>query len=99
MEHLREILVPFIGVSDKLDWLNYNKDNKIFQVLFNGDPKNQLIILKTLLRNEYNVIEFSVPKAGLLENVFIELINSEASSFSTNTFSKNQTENEMIMER
>ncbi|MBN1214983.1 MAG: ABC transporter ATP-binding protein [Candidatus Lokiarchaeota archaeon] len=98
LEHIREILIPFIGVSDDLNWLNYNKDNKIFQVLFNGDPKNQLIILKTLLRHEYEIIEFSVPKAGLLENLFIDLTSSEKTQYLDKKFDENQKLKEISME-
>ncbi len=98
LEHIREILIPFIGVSDDLNWLNYNKDNKIFQVLFNGNPKNQLIILKTLLRHEYEIIEFSVPKAGLLENLFIDLTSSEKTQYLGKKFDENQKLKEISME-
>ena len=40
---------------------------------FNGNPKNQTQILKKLLDNGYEIMEYSVPKAGLLESLFIEL--------------------------
>ena len=42
-------------------------------MFFNGNPKNQTQILKKLLDNGYEIMEYSVPKAGLLESLFIEL--------------------------
>ncbi|MFX0044141.1 MAG: ABC transporter ATP-binding protein, partial [Candidatus Hodarchaeota archaeon] len=75
LNHLKEIISPHTGVSNSSNSLDYKKDTRIFQVLFDGDPKNQLTILKALMGHQYKVIEFSVPKAGLLENLFIDLIN------------------------
>ena len=98
LNHIKEIVAPFTGVSEESNWVTYNQDTKIFQIFFNGDSKNQLIILKTLLRYNYNVIEFSVPKAGLLENLFIELVNSEANKFTNNGIEKNQKKKEVSLE-
>ncbi|MFX1317417.1 MAG: ABC transporter ATP-binding protein [Promethearchaeota archaeon] len=98
LNHLKEIITPHIGISNNKNWLNYKKDAKIFQVLFDGDPKNQLKILKVLLKHNYNVIEFSVPKAGLLENLFIDLINPGTSNLPINIIDRNQKQKEIIME-
>ncbi len=70
---LKTIIVPLTGISEEESWINYNNDSKVFQVFFNGNPKNQTEILRTLLENGYEILEYSVPKAGLLESLFIEL--------------------------
>ena len=98
LKHLKEIITPHIGISNKINWINYKKDTKIFEVLFDGDPKNQLKILKTLLNYKYNVIEFSVPKVGLLENLFIDLINSGVKDLPINILDENQKQKEILIE-
>ena len=98
VNHLKEIVYPFTGVPDDLNSITYNKDSKVFQIFFNGDSKNQLIILKTLIAHDYKIIEFSVPKAGLLENLFIELISQKTSRISYESISKNQKQKEISME-
>lgn len=70
---LKKIIVPLTGISEQDSWIKYDNDSKIFQVFFNGNPKNQTEILKKLLDNGYEILEYSVPKAGLLESLFIEL--------------------------
>ncbi|MFX1366970.1 MAG: ABC transporter ATP-binding protein [Promethearchaeota archaeon] len=70
---LKSIIVPLTGIAEEESWIKYNNDSKVFQVFFNGNPKNQTDILRTLLENNYEILEYSVPKAGLLENLFIEL--------------------------
>ena len=67
-------------------------------VLFDGDPKNQLSILKSLLRHGYNVIEFSVPKAGLLENLFIDLINPGKIDFPIDIVDETQKQKQILIE-
>jgi len=98
LNHLKEIITPYTGVSNKINWLNYKKDAKIFQILFDGNPKNQLKILKVLLRHDYKVIEFSVPKAGLLEDLFIDLINPRTSNLPINNTDPNLKQKRIIME-
>lgn len=98
LSHLKKLITPHTGVSNKKNWLNYKKDTNIFQVLFDGDPKNQLMILKTLLKNDYKVIEFSVPKAGLLENLFIDLITLGTANLPTNTVEQNLKQKKILME-
>ena len=88
LNHLKEEITPLTGVSEELNWIKYNKDTKTFQILFNGDPKNQLSILKRLLAHDYEVIEFSVPKAGLLENLFIDLVKPNTDQLSNDTINK-----------
>jgi len=65
------------GADADASWVKYNADNDIFQIAFNGNPQNQLQILKALMAKGYEVIEYSVPKAGLLEDLFIDLTSRE----------------------
>ena len=69
---LKAFITPLTGIAEEESWIKYD-DNKIFQIFFNGNPNNQSDILRSLLDNKYKIIEYSVPKAGLLENLFIEL--------------------------
>ena len=73
IEKLKKIIIPLTGIAEEQSWIKFDNDTKIFQVFFNGNPKNQTEILKILLNKGYEILEFSVPKAGLLENLFIEL--------------------------
>ncbi|MBN1638578.1 MAG: hypothetical protein JW866_06415, partial [Ignavibacteriales bacterium] len=98
LHHLKEIVSPFTGVPEELNQITYNQDTKIFQIFFNGVPKNQLIILKTLLRYDYKIIEFSVPKAGLLENLFIDLVNPDFNNGNNNKIDNKQKEKEILLE-
>jgi len=70
---LKAFITPLTGIAEEESWIKYDVDNKIFQIFFNGNPNNQSDILRSLLDNKYKIIEYSVPKAGLLENLFIEL--------------------------
>ena len=71
LRKLNELINPLTGLEPELSEVNYNKDSGIFEVIFDGDPKNQLKIFKVLFENNFEVIEFSVPKATLLEYLFI----------------------------
>jgi ABC-2 type transport system ATP-binding protein len=77
LEKVRNLVQPFTGIEKDLSWVRYNEDSGVFQIFFNGDPQNQLKILKILIENGFKIIEFSVPKAGLLEDLFIELTQIE----------------------
>jgi len=71
LRKLNELIIPLTGLEAEVSEVNYNKNSEIFEVVFDGDPKNQLRILKTLFENNFEVIEFSVPRATLLEYLFI----------------------------
>jgi len=70
---LKPLVIPSTGITKEESWIKYDNDSKVFQIFFNGNPKNQTEILKNLLDNGYEILEYSVPKAGLLESLFIEL--------------------------
>ncbi|MFW9877898.1 MAG: hypothetical protein ACFFG0_32860, partial [Candidatus Thorarchaeota archaeon] len=65
------------GIPRNLNWVNYNEESKIFQIFFNGHSEDQLKILRAVLKNGYKIIEFSVPKAVILENLFLEMVNPD----------------------
>ena len=71
---LNKIVLPLTGIEDdNTNKVTFNDNSKIFEVPFNGVPENQLKIHNALFKNNFDVLEFSVPKANLLENLFIGL--------------------------
>ncbi|MFX1394383.1 MAG: ABC transporter ATP-binding protein [Promethearchaeota archaeon] len=74
LEKLNKIILPLTGTEgDEPNKVLFNENSKVFEVAFNGVPENQLKIHKALFENKYDVLEFSVPKANLLESLFIGL--------------------------
>lgn len=74
LERLNKIIIPLTGLESVDTYkVVFNENSKIFEVSFNGVPENQLKIHNALFKNNFNVLEFSVPKANLLENLFIDL--------------------------
>lgn len=71
LQKLNEVVTPLTGLETQLSEVKYNQDSEIFEVLFDGDPKTQHKIFRTLFENNFNIISFSVPKATLLEYLFI----------------------------
>ena len=100
LKNIEEIVYPLTGISRDLNWVNYIEESKIFQIFFNGHSENQLNIFEALLKNGYRIIEFSVPKAGLLENLFLEMVNPEGNlNFNNNNHSNlNNVHKELIVE-
>jgi len=79
LERLNKILLPLAGTEEKSNnKVTFNENSKIFEVLFNGVPENQLRIHNALFENKFDVIEFSVPKANLLESLFISLTDESS---------------------
>ena len=78
LEEVKNLVQPLTGIEKDLSWVKYNEETGVFQIFFDGNPQNQLKILRILIDNGFKIIEFSVPKAGLLENLFIELTKLEA---------------------
>jgi len=85
LDRLNKIIAPLTGLED-VDYnkkVIFNENSKIFEVPFNGVPENQLKIHNALFNNKFNVLEFSVPKANLLENLFIGLTDNSDSEIQT----------------
>jgi len=78
LETINKIVAPLTGLEgdDKNKRVTFNENSKIFEVPFNGVPENQLKIHNALFENNFKVLEFSVPKANLLENLFIGLTDN-----------------------
>jgi len=55
--------------------ISYNNETKQFEIRFNGNKDVQFEILKLLLAENVSVIEYSVPKAGLLEQLYLSLVD------------------------
>jgi len=66
VKRIDQIIGPHTRLENKPDYIRFNPDTEIFEILFNGDPKKQLEIFKALFSAGIDVIEFSVPKAVLL---------------------------------
>ncbi|MFX0073424.1 MAG: ABC transporter ATP-binding protein [Candidatus Hermodarchaeota archaeon] len=77
LEQLNKIILPLTGLENKSEnKVEFNENSKTFEVVFNGHPENQLKIHNALFENKIEVLEFSVPKANLLENLFIDLTDN-----------------------
>ena len=53
----------------------YNPDSGVYKIRFDGSPEIQYQILNTLIRNDFKIVEFSVPKAGLLEALYLKFVS------------------------
>ena len=75
VKRLDQIIGPHTGLENKLDYIRFNPDSEIFEILFNGEPKKQVEIFKALFSAGIDVVEFSVPKAGLLEDLYLKFMS------------------------
>jgi len=75
VKRLDQIINSHTGLENKPDYIRFNPDTEIFEILFNGDPKKQVEIFKALFSAGIDVVEFSVPKAGLLEDLYLKFMN------------------------
>ncbi len=77
IDKLKSLIGPLTGMNDQDNLIKFDENTKIFQISFDGNPENQALILKKLLNDGQEILEFSVPKAGLLEILFMELTKSD----------------------
>ncbi|MHA1111710.1 MAG: ABC transporter ATP-binding protein [Promethearchaeota archaeon] len=70
---ITQCIQPFLG--DERKPLLYDHETGIIQIQFDGEPAHQVDILKALVQDGLDVLEFSVPKAGLLEDLYIDFVN------------------------
>ncbi|MCF2140222.1 MAG: ABC transporter ATP-binding protein [Candidatus Lokiarchaeota archaeon] len=68
---LYEILQNYIAANS----ISYYDDGSYYTIKFDGNPNKQHQILKLLIENDIKVLEFSVPKAGLLESLYLDYIS------------------------
>ncbi|QEE14432.2 ABC transporter ATP-binding protein [Promethearchaeum syntrophicum] len=88
IKNLDQIIGQHTGLDNKKDYIRFNPDTEIFEILFNGDPKNQLDIFKALFAAGIDVIEFSVPKAGLLEDLYLDFMDESENGESSKARTK-----------
>lgn len=70
-----EILRPYIDQGFMRENITFSNETKQFNINFDGDSSHQFEILKTLVNNNIEVVEYSVPKAGLLEDLYMNLVS------------------------
>lgn len=54
--------------------VRFNKASGNYEIYFDGNRTNQAKILKSLIESGLEITEFSVPKTGLLETLYLELV-------------------------
>ncbi len=77
MKKIKKLVKPLTGVDEsevRRPLVKYNPDKMIFEILFNGESKRQYDILTKLHENGFKIIDFSVPKGNLLEDLYLDLI-------------------------
>ncbi|MHA2226223.1 MAG: ABC transporter ATP-binding protein [Candidatus Hodarchaeales archaeon] len=85
-EKIKRLVLPLTGLVTTASSVYYNKEFQRFEILFDGDQTKQNLILKSLVDNEIKVIQYSVPKTNLLENLYLRLVeeNQENTNNQTN---------------
>ena len=74
---LTQLVSPLTGLEPEKNQVLYNGNTRAFEILFDGNPEHQVQIFKALAANNYNVSDFSVPRAGLLENLYLDLVQEK----------------------
>lgn len=69
---ITQCIQPFLGEERKP--IVYDNETGIIEIQFDGDPNHQVEILKSLVNEGLEVMEFSVPKAGLLEDLYLNFV-------------------------
>lgn len=77
LDRVTRIVAPYIGLEPGAQEHRFNPDNGIIEIIFNGNPANQVEILKALVVAGIQVLDFSVPKAGLLEDLYVNYMNED----------------------
>ncbi len=82
IESLEKIVRPLSGLDISInDIITFDSTLGIYEIQFNGSPENQKNILKQLILENIEITDFSVPKAGLLEDLYLEFVNDSDESF------------------
>jgi len=61
--------------------IRYNKDSRVFELAFDGNPEKQYEILQVLVQNGMKVIDFTVSKADLLESLYLQHISQSDKTY------------------
>ena len=70
----QESILECVGSLLDTPPIRYLPDLHLFELLFDGSPQKQHQILKQLMDHHFQVFDFSVPKASLLENLYLRFI-------------------------
>lgn len=76
IKQLNEIVGQFLSGP-----IYYNRDQKIFELQFDGSQEKQYEMLHKLISAGIKVIEYSVPKAGLLEDLYLKYVSESDKTF------------------
>ncbi len=84
LEKLQRVVTPLTGLPTTSNSLKFQPDSGKFEILFNGNPENQVQILQALFENHFQVMEFSVPKADLLEDLYMKFMEDSDQAVEVN---------------
>lgn len=80
LKSLRDVIVPISGFEDEPNSVFYNNDSKCYYAKFNGKPETQVKILQDLITKKILITQFSVPKIGILEDLYTNLTQESKSN-------------------
>ncbi|WP_371804193.1 ABC transporter ATP-binding protein [Candidatus Lokiarchaeum ossiferum] len=75
IETISQIISPLITEKQSEKCITYNADTEFYEILFDGSQFTQKEILKKLIVNNVEITDFSVPNAGLLEDLYLSLVS------------------------
>ena len=75
LDRLVEILHPQIEKGIIINDITYSPETKQFNINFDGEPQHQRDILQLLTEHKIDVVDFSVSKAGALEDLYMNLVS------------------------
>ena len=74
---LEKLIKPHTGVENGFNVVTFNQDTRDFEIRFDGSINNQKAILKELAKNDVDIVDFSVPRTNLLEDLYVKLIDNQ----------------------
>jgi ABC-2 type transport system ATP-binding protein len=80
LKTIKSIVEPLISKDlANVNLVRYNTDAKCYEIIFDGNAETQTLILKNLIMKDMKITEFSVPKASLLEDLYLSFIKESDS--------------------
>ena len=79
LDALLTALAPAINEGILSNKITYIPESQTFNITFDGEKEHQARILNLLVSRGIDVVEFSVPKAGLLEQLYMTLVSESTS--------------------
>lgn len=77
LDRLIEILRPQIEKGIIINDITYSPETRQFNIGFDGNPAHQRDILQSLTDHKIDVVDFSVSKAGVLEDLYMNLVTGQ----------------------